>query len=131
MEMLGNGVDLVFCNAAKALEWTGAASIEAAAEGLRGIARGFAITLGAEGALVFDGRQTHRIAPHPVRAVDTNGAGDMFAGAYLYAITQGHGAAAAGALACRAAAELVTHYGPRLPATRHAHIREAWERGEG
>jgi sugar/nucleoside kinase (ribokinase family) len=127
-EMLGNGVDLVFCNGAAALQWSGADTIEAAADALRGIARSFAITLGAEGALVFDGRQYHRIAPHPVRAIDTNGAGDMFAGAYLYAIARGHGAAAAGALACRAAAELVTHYGPRLPEPLHAHIREEWER---
>ena len=127
-EMMGTGVDLVFCNAAEAFEWSGTNDIDAAAESLRSIARSFAITLGAEGALVFDGRQYHRIAPHPVRAIDTNGAGDMFAGAYLYAITQGHGAAAAGALACRAAAELVTHYGPRLPAPLHTRIREEWER---
>jgi fructokinase len=121
-EMLGGGVDMVFCNGAEAREWSGAERIEDAAESLRDIAKSFAITLGAEGALVFDGRQYHRIAPHPVRALDTNGAGDMFAGAYLYAITQGHDAQFAGSLACRAAAELVTHFGPRLPGPAHAKI---------
>lgn len=126
-EMLGGGVDLIFCNSAEALEWSGAESIEAAADSLRSIAKSFAITLGAEGALVFDGHQYHRIAPHPVRAIDTNGAGDMFAGAYLYALARGQGAAAAGALACRAAAELVTHYGPRLSGPAHQRLRDEWE----
>lgn len=125
-EMLGGGVDLLFCNAAEALEWSGASRIEDAAEALKTVARSFAITLGGEGALVWDGRMPHRIAPHPVKAVDTNGAGDMFAGAYLYGITQGYDAAAAGALACRAAAELVTHYGPRLPGPAHGVILEAF-----
>ena len=123
-EMLGGGVDLLFCNGAEAREWSGEEDIMAAAEALRGIARSFAITLGSEGALVFDGSRYHRIAPHPVRAIDTNGAGDMFAGAYLYAITQGHDAQLAGSLACRAAAELVTHFGPRLPGPAHARILE-------
>lgn len=126
-EMLGGGVDLLFCNEAEAMEWSGTATVEAAAESLRTIARSFAITLGAAGALVFDGRQYHRIAPHPVRAIDTNGAGDMFAGAYLYAVARGYDAAAAGTLACRAAAELVTHYGPRLPGPAHARLLEAFE----
>ena len=121
-EMLGAGIDLLFCNGAEALEWSGAGNIEQAAQALRRVARSFTITLGADGALVFDGRQYHRIAPYPVCAVDSNGAGDMFAGAYLYAITRGQDAATAGALACRAAAELVRHFGPRLPGPAHARI---------
>lgn len=127
-QMLGDGVDLLFCNAAEAMEWSGKTRIEDAAEALKSVARSFAITLGGEGALVWDGRTAHRIAPHPVRAVDTNGAGDMFAGAYLYGITQGFDASAAGALACRAAAELVTHYGPRLPGPAHGAILETFRR---
>src|SRR5690606_10765809 len=76
-EMLGDGVDLLFCNETEALTWTGTDDIEAAAEDLKSIARSFAITLGSEGALVFDGQDYHRIPATPVKAVDTNGAGDM------------------------------------------------------
>ena len=104
-QMLGNGVDLLFCNLAEAQEWTGEQRLEDAAEGLRTVARSFAITLGGEGALVFDGRHYHRIAPHPVKPIDTNGAGDMFAGAYIFGITNGFDPVAAGRLANRAAAE--------------------------
>jgi fructokinase len=126
-EMLGAGVDMLFCNEAEALEWSGMQTLEEAADALRGIAREFAITLGARGALVFDGRNYHRISPHPVRAIDTNGAGDMFAGAYLFAVTNGYDPLAAGQLASRAAAELVCHYGPRLPGPEHRRILESFE----
>ena len=129
--MLGNGVDLLFCNLAEAQEWTGEQRLEDAAEGLRTVARSFAITLGGEGALVFDGRHYHRIAPHPVKPIDTNGAGDMFAGAYIFGITNGFDPVAAGRLANRAAAELVTHYGPRLPAAAHRRLLDEFDREQG
>jgi sugar/nucleoside kinase (ribokinase family) len=55
----------------------------------------------------------------PVDAVDTNGAGDMFAGAFLYAITHGHDYATAGRFASMAAAHVVSRFGPRLSASEH------------
>ena len=47
-------------------------------------------------------------------AVDSNGAGDMFAGAFLYAITRGEDFASAGRFASLAAGNIVARYGPRL-----------------
>ncbi len=122
-DMLGAGVDLLFCNEAEALQWAQSDSLHDAVAAIKGVAKQFAITLGAKGALVFDGQQLHEIAPHEVAAVDTNGAGDMFAGAFLYAISHGHDLRAAGKLASRAAAEVVSHYGPRLPGPKHAELR--------
>ena len=71
---------------------------------------------------MFDGEQLHEISGHKVTAVDTNGAGDMFAGAFLYGITNGYSYAKAGALASRAAAEVVSQYGPRLLGPRHQEL---------
>jgi len=131
-EMLGDkGVDLVFCNEQEALEWTRCSSIESASQTLSETARAWAITLGSEGALVHDGRSVHRIAPHPVTAIDTNGAGDMFAGAYLYGMTNGLDALAAGQLASRAAAELVCHFGPRLPLADHHRLLDEFHAQRG
>jgi sugar/nucleoside kinase (ribokinase family) len=121
-EMIGDGVDLLFCNEAEAIGWAGKTSLDDAIEALKQIAKRFAITLGSEGAVLFDGEKLINIAPHAVKAVDTNGAGDMFAGAFLYAITHGHGFEAAGKLASRAAAEVVCHWGPRLPAEKHQQL---------
>ena len=123
-EMIGRGVDLLFCNADEATRFTKTASIEAAADALKRYTKSYAITLGAKGALVYDGRQGYPIDPHPVKAIDTNGAGDMFAGAFLYAITHGHSFEAAGKLASLASAQLVTHFGPRLPAQKHTEIKQ-------
>jgi sugar/nucleoside kinase (ribokinase family) len=121
-EMVGTGVDLVFCNEQEAMSWAGSDTVAAAAEAMKQCAKAFAITLGSKGALVWDGENFHNIAPHAVKAIDTNGAGDMFAGAFLYAITHGHDFATAGKLASRASAEVVCHYGPRLSAEQHQNI---------
>lgn len=113
-EIVGDGVDLLFCNDEEAMIFTGTDSIDAAREELKKVAKRFVITLGADGALVFDGDIFIQIAPHTVQAIDTNGAGDMFAGAYLYAITHGHSHAEAGKLASLASSRIVSQWGPRL-----------------
>ncbi len=113
-EMTGEKVDLAFCNKEEALGWAEADSIESAIENIKQVANTFAITLGAEGAIVFDGEELHNIEPHKVAAIDTNGAGDAFAGAFLYGITNGLSFAEAGKLASLTSATVVTQYGPRL-----------------
>lgn len=113
-EIIGASVDLLFCNEEEAMTLTGATSLEEAKQKLRQVAHRFAITLGANGALIFDGDTFIEISPYNVRAVDTNGAGDMFAGAFLYAITNGHSYAEAGKLASLASSRVVAQWGPRL-----------------
>ena len=122
VEVLGTGVDLLFCNEREALLYTGAADLDQACKIMQTKARQFAITRGAEGALLFDGEKYIAIAPHAVTAVDTNGAGDMFAGAFLYALTQGKNFETAGKLASRASAAVVSSFGPRLEADLHQQI---------
>lgn len=118
-DMLGDGVDLLFCNEAEALSWSNAEHLQEAVNALKAIAKTFAITRGAKGAVVFDGQALHTIPAVSVDAVDTNGAGDMFAGAFLYGITHGFGYQQAGQLATHAAAMVVSQYGPRLPGEAH------------
>jgi sugar/nucleoside kinase (ribokinase family) len=113
-EVVGASVDLLFCNDEEAMLFTGTSSVNEAREKLRGVAKRFVITLGANGALIFDGDTFIQIEPYKVMAVDTNGAGDMFAGAFLYAITHGHSYAEAGKLASLASSRVVSQWGPRL-----------------
>ncbi len=121
-EMIGDGVDLLFANEDEALAWAKTDDLNVAVETLKGIAKNFAITRGEHGALVFDGENVLNIAPRKVDAVDTNGAGDMFAGAFLHGLTAGYGYQKAGDLACAAAAEVVSGYGPRLKPEKHLEI---------
>ncbi len=113
-EVIGASVDLLFCNEEEAMIFTGTDNLMDAREQLKGVAKHFAITLGANGALIFDGDTFINIEPYRVKAVDTNGAGDMFAGAFLYGITHGHSYAEAGKLASLASARVVSQFGPRL-----------------
>lgn len=119
-EMLDDGVDLLFCNEEEACLWADALSVEHALEELKTIARQVVVTLGSAGALVWDGQELVRISASPATPLDSNGAGDMFAGAYLFGLTRGWTPARAGALASRAAAAVVSQFGPRLPLEQHA-----------
>jgi len=112
--VVGDGVDLLFCNEEEAMLFTEMDNIVDAREELKNFAKRFAITLGANGATIFDGDTFIDIESYKVEAVDTNGAGDMFAGAYMYAITNGHTHAEAGKIASLASSKVVTKYGPRL-----------------
>jgi sugar/nucleoside kinase (ribokinase family) len=113
-EIVGASVDLLFCNDEEAMIFTGTDSIMDARENLKQVAKRFVITLGANGALIFDGDTFISIEPYKVQAVDTNGAGDMFSGAFLYGITHDHTYAEAGKLASLASSKVVTQFGPRL-----------------
>ncbi len=113
-QVVGASVDLLFCNDEEAMIFTGTSSVDAAREELKKVAKRFAITLGANGALIYDGDTFINIEPYAVKAIDTNGAGDMFAGAFMYAITHGHSFAEAGKLASLAASRVVSQFGPRL-----------------
>jgi len=113
-EIVGASVDLLFCNDEEAMIFTGTNSVLEAREKLRNVAKRFVITLGANGALIFDGDTFIQIEPYKTLAVDTNGAGDMFAGAFLYGITHGNTFAQAGKLASLASSRVVAQWGPRL-----------------
>jgi sugar/nucleoside kinase (ribokinase family) len=113
-EVIGGCVDLIFCNKDEAMAFTGTDTLEAAAEALKHCAKTFAITDGANGAITFDGNTMNQSKGVEAKATDTNGAGDMFAGAFLYAITSGKSYAWAASLANDCAARVVAQFGPRL-----------------
>jgi len=124
--ILGNRVDLLFCNEEEALAWTGTDTLESAGEKLADWAEQYAITLGAEGAVIFDGNEILRVPARAITAIDTNGAGDMFAGAFLFGLCHGFDHLKAGRLACTASAAVVGQYGPRLPLAQHQGLLSAF-----
>ncbi len=121
-ETIGDGIDMLFCNEHEAMAYTGKDNIDDAIESVKTFSREFAITLGARGALIYDGSTLYEIEPTPTQAVDTNGAGDNFAGAFLYGITHGMSHPQAGALASRVAAKVVSQFGPRLSVEQYRQL---------
>ena len=122
--IVGNGVDLLFCNEQEALNWCQTDDLDQALEHLQDSAAQFAVTLGSNGSVVFDGNDYLRAAAQPVTAIDTNGAGDMFAGAYLYGLTHGYSCLSAAVFANRAASAVVGQYGPRLHSAEYDGLKE-------
>ncbi|WP_417441770.1 adenosine kinase [Idiomarina sp.] len=113
-EILDGGVDLMFCNREEAELLTGKDDPQAALSVLLEQADTVAITLGKDGAVIANRERQVHIPGVPVEAIDTNGAGDMFAGAMLYGLTRNMSLEDAGRLASHASAELVTKFGARL-----------------
>jgi len=123
-KVIGNGIDLLFCNSHEARSFTNTHSTEAAAEQLKNYAKTFVITRGAGGSLSYDGTDLLQTAGVSANAVDTNGAGDMFAGAFLYAINAGNNYAWAAKFANAASARVVSQFGPRIEAVEYEQIKQ-------
>lgn len=88
-------------------------------------ARVVALKLGAEGALLADGKRRIRIPPHPCRPVDATGAGDAFGGALLARLVAGDDLEPAGRYAAAAAALSTEGYGAVEPIPTAAQVRVA------
>jgi len=84
-------VDALIPSEEFALQWTGAHDAETAAERLWAALHPeiLAVTQGSRGGLLYDAEGLRRYPAFPVQAVDTNGAGDAFHGAFLAACVQG------------------------------------------
>jgi sugar/nucleoside kinase (ribokinase family) len=115
-DLLTTKVDMLFANQEEAFGFAGTRDFDEALASLRQVAHRFAVTLGPRGSLVFDGENFHTIPPEPVKPIDTLGAGDMYAGAYLYALTQDYSFLESAKLASVTSAYVVTQYGPRISA---------------
>jgi sugar/nucleoside kinase (ribokinase family) len=115
-QIIGSGLDFLFANESEAMKMARTDNISQTIAHFKTLCRGFAITRGASGSLIFDGENLLEIQPFPVKAIDTVGAGDMYAGAFLYGITHGLSYQQAGTLASLASSRVVSTYGARLAA---------------
>ena len=107
------GIDLIFCNEDEAMLWTAARNRGEAMARLKTVCGKVVMTCGKEGALVFDGNEETMSVGVPTKAVDTTGAGDIFAGTFLFGLTHGMSFPACADLANRAASLLVSSFGAR------------------
>jgi sugar/nucleoside kinase (ribokinase family) len=115
LNLLDEHVDVVFANGEEARGMSGHEDVYEAATWLSKHARGLAVvTKDKSGSLIVDGDTVHEIPVYPVEAVDTTGAGDMYAAGVLYGLTQDLPLPVAGRIGAYAAAQVVAKLGPRL-----------------
>lgn len=113
-QLISRGVDLLFCNHDEARLLTGAESVGDCIAALKGICKTFVMTCGKDGSVAFDGQDLSTAAAIPTTAVDTTGAGDVFAGVFLHCLCKGLGFSEANELASKFASKLVSRFGSRL-----------------
>lgn len=107
-------VDLLFCNLEEARSLTGKEDSIDCAHEIHKHTDNVAMTLGADGSLIMHQGKAIPIEGVPTHAVDTTGAGDMYAAGLLYGITNGLNWNDSGHLASHAASRVVSQLGARL-----------------
>ena len=111
--MIVTDVDLLFANRAEILSMYETDDYETA---LHAAAKDVAIvacTDGENGAHVLSDGQHWHVPAVPTQIVDATGAGDLFAGAFLWGITNGYDLQTAAKMGNIAASEVISHIGAR------------------
>lgn len=127
--MLGNGVDVIFCNFEEALLFTGKKQHKAAARALLDITKMAVVTNGAKGCVIAYQNPSKELTvlevetPKVIDVLDTNGAGDNFAGAFLYALSERYDLKTCGRLASEVASQVIRQFGARLNPQDYQDIR--------
>jgi len=114
--------DFLFSNATEAMAVTKTESAKDAFEKLKDLVPGCVVTDGPHGAHVRLNGEVCHVPAFPCDPQDLTGAGDMFAGAFLYGITQGKAPAVAARGANFLASKVISQVGARL----HAGAPDLW-----
>ncbi|HEY5106380.1 MAG TPA: adenosine kinase [Caulobacteraceae bacterium] len=107
-------VDILFANEAEITALFQTDDFAAAAKAVEGRVAIAALTRGAAGSLVVGSGVSHAVAAEAVeKVVDTTGAGDQYAAGFLFGLARNHPLEVCGSLGSLAAAEVISHFGPR------------------
>ncbi len=112
-DMIQNDVDLLFCNRAEMLSMYETDDFDAALLRAADHVAIVACTDGSNGAHVLAQGARWHLPAIPITIVDATGAGDLFAGAFLWALTHGFSLPDCGHIGNIAAAEVISHIGAR------------------
>lgn len=114
LDLMKADVDILFANEEEAKSLFQTPDFNGAFQAFRRWGRTAAITRSAKGSVVVGNGEVHILDAEPVeRVVDTTGAGDQFAAGFLFGLARGLGLDVCGRLGGIAAAEVISHFGPR------------------
>ncbi|CAI2717366.1 adenosine kinase [Nitrospina watsonii] len=115
--------DILFCNDVEAKAMADLDDAEKAFDKLKHLAGTVFMTRGKDGSWVGkNGDDTLSVNAFPVKAVDTTGAGDLYAAGALYGLNQGLGLKESAIIGSYCASEVVTHFGARMPTHSHTDV---------
>lgn len=107
-------VDVLFANESELLALFQTDNFDIACEALRTRCDLAAVTRSEKGSVILSQGERLSVAVEPVeKVVDTTGAGDQYAAGFMFGLSHGRPLQQCGKLASLAAAEVISHYGPR------------------
>ena len=114
LKLVANHIDILFANEDELLSLYQQDDFETALNAVSENVEIAVITRGPLGAVILsDGKRIDVDAQSVTKVVDTTGAGDQFAAGFLYGFTEGMALEECGRLGALAAAEVISHVGPR------------------
>ena len=116
------GIDMIFCNDDEAIAFSGKDGFEDAAEFYKSKSYMTAITKGSEGSVVIENDNVHLTKAEEITPIDTNGAGDMFAGSFMHAYLEGYDIQTCAKFSNYASSRVVETFGPRLNAKEYSEV---------
>jgi sugar/nucleoside kinase (ribokinase family) len=117
-DLVDGHVDLVFANEHEICALYEVTTFDDALQHVRGSCEVAALTRSEKGSVVLRDGEVHVVDAEPVaKVIDTTGAGDLFAGGFLYGYTQGRGLYDCARIGAIAAAEIISHFGARPEAS--------------
>lgn len=113
-ELVSRHVDILFANEIEICSLYETEDFDDAVRAVAGHCEIAVLTRSERGSLIVNTDETVSVDPAPVaRVVDTTGAGDLYAGGFLFGLTGGLSLATCGALGSLCAAEVISHFGAR------------------
>jgi sugar/nucleoside kinase (ribokinase family) len=113
-QLIDNHIDILFANEHEIMALTEAKDFDSAMQMMRGRCEIAAITRSEKGAVVLNGHDVHLVDAQKIaKVVDATGAGDAFAGGFLYGLTHGRSLADCGRIGVACATSIITQVGPR------------------
>ena len=120
INLIKNYVDIVFANESE-LTSLFQKNFSMSLQSLRKIVKLGSITLGEKGSIAFNEDKIINIKSKQTKAVDTTGAGDLYASGFLFGIANNRPLKKCGELGAICAGEIITHFGAR-PKTKLKYI---------
>ena len=114
LEIESYGIDMIFCNDDEAVAFAGTNDLDQAIEFFKSKPYMTAITKGSEGSVVISNGKKIFSPAVEIDPVDTNGAGDMYAGSFMHAYLNGYDIETCAEFSNYASSKIVETFGPRL-----------------
>ena len=114
LSMIQRDVDLVFANQSELAILFKTDDYKNSADQLGGIVEMAGIKLGKKGSLVVNNREQSILPPRTITAIDSTGAGDMYAAGFLSALSNGYDCYRAGEVGGYLAEEIIQRLGAQF-----------------